>query len=59
MDQTIEDPGVNINNAMTGNPPGPTSTNNNNTPKVETVNESDAEEDETENEETMQDKEGF
>ena len=63
MDQNTEDPGVNhttvANNAMLGNPPGPIPTNDNNTPKVETVDESDAEEDETENEEAIQDEEGF
>ena len=59
MDQNTEDPGVNINNAMTGNPPYPTSTNNKNRPKVETVDESDAKEDENENEEAIQDEEGF
>ena len=53
MDQNIEDPGVNINNAMTGNPPDPTSTNNNNTPKVETVNESDTKEDKNGNKEAI------
>ena len=40
-------------------PPEPTTKNDNNTPKVDTVNESDAEEDENENEEKIQYKEGF
>ena len=44
---------------MPGNPPEPTATNNNNTPKVETVDESDAEEDENVNEETIQYEKGF
>ena len=45
---------------MPGNPLGSIPTNDNNTPKVETVNnKSNTEEDETENEETIQDKEGF
>ena len=45
---------------MPGNPPGPTLTNDNNTPKVETFdNDPDTEEDKTENKETIQDKEGF
>ena len=38
VDQNMEDPRVNINNSMPGNPPETTSTNKNNTPKVETVN---------------------
>ena len=50
--QNTEYPGVNhttgANNTMPGNPPEPTSTKYNNTPKVETVDEPDAEEDETE-----------
>ena len=44
---------------MPGNPPDPTSTNENDTPKVGTVDKSDAKEDENENEEAIQDKEGF
>ena len=44
---------------MPGNPPDPTSTNDNNTPKVETVGESDAQEDENEKKEAIQDEEGF
>ena len=59
MDQNTEDPGVNVNNAMPGNPAEPTPTNDNNTPKVETFNEYYAKEDENENEETIQDEEGF
>ena len=59
MDQNIEDPGVNINNAMPGNPPDPNSTNDTNTPKVETADKSDAKEDENENKEAIQDEEGF
>ena len=63
VDQNTEDPGVNHttgeNNSMPGNNPGPIPTNDNNTPKVETVGESDTEEEETENKETIQDKEGF
>ena len=59
MDQNTEDPGVNINNDMPGNPPEPTSTNDKNTPKVDTVNKSDAKEDENENEEAIQDEEGL
>ena len=35
-----EDPGVNINNAIPGNPQEPTSADNKNTPKVETVDKS-------------------
>ena len=54
MDQNTEDPVVNhttgANNVITGNPPEPTPTNDINTPKVETVDKSDAEEDETESE---------
>ena len=54
VNKNTEDSGVNhtkdSKNAMPGNPPGPISTNDNNTPKVETVNdESDTVEDETEN----------
>ena len=45
MDQNIEDTGANINNAMPGNPPDPTHTNDNNTPKVETIDKSNAKED--------------
>ena len=59
VDQNTEDPGVNINNSMTGNPPKPTSKNGNNMPKVETVNESDVKENENEKEEAIQDEEGF
>ena len=59
MDQNTENPGLNINNAMPGNPPELTSTNNNNMPKVETVDKSDAEEDKNENKESIQDKKGF
>ena len=59
VDQNTEDPGVNSNNAMPGNPPEPTPTNDNNTPKVESVDKSDAKEDRNENEETVQDEEGF
>ena len=44
---------------MPGNPPEPTPKNNNNTPKVETVDKSNAEEDKNENKETIQDKEGL
>ena len=51
MYQNTEDLGVNINNAMPGNPLEPTSTNYNNMPKVEIVENSDAGEDENENEE--------
>ena len=50
---------MNIKKAMSGNLPDHTSTNNNNTPKVETVDESDAKEDENENKKAMQDKERF
>ena len=57
--QNTENPGVNINNAMPGNPLEPTSTNDNNTPKLETVDESDAEEDENVYEEAIKDEEGF
>ena len=58
-DQYTEYPGVNhcteTNNSMPGNPPGHILTNNNNTPKVETVkNDSDTEEDGNENEEKRQ-----
>ena len=42
MDKNTEDPGVNVNNDIPGNPPEPTHTNDNNTPKVETVDKSDA-----------------
>ena len=59
VDQNTEDPGVNINNSMTGKPPEPTSKNGNNTPKVETVNESDVKENENEKEEAIQDEERF
>ena len=59
VDQNTEDPGVNINNAMPGNPPEPTSTNENNMPKAETVDEYDSKEDENENEEAIQDEEGL
>ena len=64
VDQNTEDIVVNYttggNNVMSGNPSGPIHTNNNNTSKVETVdNESDTEEDKFENEETIQDEEGF
>ena len=59
VDQNTEDPGVNINNAMHGNPPEPTCTNDNNTPKVETADESDVEEDGNEKEAAIQDEEGF
>ena len=59
VDHNTEDQEVSINNAMPGNPPEPTSKNNNNTPKVETVDKSDAEEDKNENKEKIQDKEGF
>ena len=45
-----EDPGVNIINAIHGNPQEPTYTNDNNTPKAETVHEFNAEEDKNENE---------
>ena len=55
MDQNTEDPVVNINNAISGNLPEPTSTNDNNTPKFEIIDESDAKEDENENEEAIQD----
>ena len=52
MDQNTEYPGVNhtigANNSMPGNPPGLIPTNGNNTPKVETFDESNAEEYETE-----------
>ena len=44
---------------MTGKSLEPTHTNDNNTPKVETVDEHDAKEDENENEETIQDEEGL
>ena len=45
---------------MPGNPPGHIPTNNNNTPKVETIDDKyNTKEDENENEETLQDKEGF
>ena len=50
VDKKTEDTGVNINNAMPGNPPEPTHTNDNNMPKAETVDESDAKEYENENE---------
>ena len=46
MDQNTEDPGVSINNSMPGNPPEPTSTNDNNMPKLEAVGDSDTKEDE-------------
>ena len=64
MDQNTEDPGVNQptggNNAMPGNPPGHIPTNDNNTHKMETVdNKPDTEEDNITNEETIQDEEGF
>ena len=59
VDQNIEDLVVNINNAMTWNPPYPTSTNYNNTPEVETVDESDAKADKDENEEAIQDEGGI
>ena len=63
VDQHTEDPGVNFTtgekNTMPGNPLEHIPTNNNNKPKVETVDKSDAEEYETENKETIQDKEGF
>ena len=49
MDQNTEDPGVNTNNAMPSNLPEPTSTNYNNTPKLDTVDKCDAKEDENEN----------
>ena len=59
VDQNTDNPGLNhtigASNAMPENPPDPTPTNYNNTPKVETVDESDTEEDETENEEKIQD----
>ena len=63
LDQETEDPGANHptgeNNTIHGNPPGHIPTNNNNAPKVETVNnEYDTEEDKTENKETIQDEEG-
>ena len=62
--QNTEYPGVNhttgSNNAIPGNPPWPINTNNNNTTKVDTVDDkSDTEEEKTKNEETIQDKEGF
>ena len=44
--QNTEDPGVSINNSMPGNPPEPTSTNDNNMPKLEAVGDSDTKEDE-------------
>ena len=50
MYQNTEDLGVNINNTMPGNPPEPTFTNDDNMPKVETVDKSDAKEGENENE---------
>ena len=50
---------MNINNAMPGNPLEPTSTNDNNTPKVVTVDKSDAKEEKNGNEETIKDEEGF
>ena len=63
VDQNTEYPGLNHttgeNNAIHGNPPGPIPTNDNNMPKVETFDDSDAENNETENEETIQDEEGF
>ena len=64
MDQDTEDPVVNhpigSNKTMHGNPPGPIPTNDNNMPKVETVDdEPDTEEDKTENKKTMQYVEGF
>ena len=64
VDQDKEDPGVNqptrTNNAMTENPPGPIPKNDNNTPKVENVDDKpNTEEDKTENEEKIQDEEGF
>ena len=43
VDQNTEYTGVNENNAMPGNRPYPTPTNDKNTPKVETVDESDIE----------------
>ena len=46
VDQNTEYSGVNINNAMPDNPPDLTSTNGNKTPKVDTVDKSDAKEDE-------------
>ena len=48
VDQNTEYPGVNVNNVMPGNPLEPTPTYDNNTPNVETVDESDVEEDENE-----------
>ena len=59
VDQNTEYKGVNINNTIPRNPPEPTDKINNNAPKVETVNESDAKEDKNENKETIQDEEGF
>ena len=64
VDQNTEDPGVNhitgANNSMPGNPTWPIPTNDNNTPKVDTVDdESNKEEDKTVNGEKIQDKEGF
>ena len=59
MYQHTEYKGVNINNATPGNPPEPTSTNDNNAPKVETVDKYDTEEDKNENVEAIQDEEGF
>ena len=64
VDENTEDPGLNHttwgNNTVPGNPPGPIPTNDNNTPKVGTVDdESDSEEEKSENKETIQDKGGF
>ena len=64
VDQDTEDPGGNhptgANNAVPGNPTGTIPTNNNNTPKMETIDDnSDTEEDETENKEKIQDEGGF
>ena len=53
VDKNTEDPGVNINNAMCVNPPEHTSTNNNNTPKVDTFNESDAKYENNENKDVI------
>ena len=63
VDQNTEDTGVNhitgANNSMPGNPTWPIPTNDNNTPKVDTVDESDAKENENENKETIKEEEGF
>ena len=63
VDQNTEYTGVKhtteANNAMPGNPPEPTSADKKNMPKLETVNESDAEEEKNEKEEIIQDEEGF